>query len=238
MTTLAHLLHIERLGLAVAAARNVRDASHGRDMSADRVAVVTTVRQYHQAGYVPQNLDGTLHVGLIAGNQLQADQPASAIGHGTELGVPAAFCFSQALLLSGLTKMAGILVHLDVTGVDDFQLVWLRGSRRPGHQPPEHSPFGPATVEAVDAVPLAVAHRQLIPLTSGDEYPPDSTQSFEKIRRWTAPFTNVRSGPGLIELIFLRARKARPATLPQSLLRRARIAQILDFSTIHFVHTS
>ena len=193
----------------------------------DRVAIVAPVRQHHQAGDLAQHLRGTLHVRLVAGHQLESDQLSLAVGHRVELGVAAALRLSEALAFKGLGKVAGILVHLDVGCVDDLDLVSSRRLHGRFDHPLEDPALGPAVVEAVDAVPLAVAFGKLVPLAAGDENPPDAAQRFEKIGRRPAFFTNVRLVLARVELIFLRAQTARPASLSQNSSKQRQSAGFL-----------
>ena len=70
---------------------------------------------------------------------------------------------------------------------------------------PKVSLLRPAQVKAVDAVPFPKAGRELVPLAPGDQDPPDPIESFSKIGRLPALFSNVRSRLGRVKLIFLGA---------------------------------
>ena len=130
-------------------------------------------------------------------------------------------------------------MDLDVSGVDDFEGAAAMPTRMQGEQIGEDALLGPAQVETVDAVPLAVSSGKLVPHASGDQYPPDAIQSFSKIGRLAAFFTNVRFALPLVKLIFLGARTALPASEMRMSSCRANFALMaLDFKHFLFVHSA
>jgi hypothetical protein len=60
-------------------------------------------------------------------------------------------------------------------------------------------------MEPVNAVGFPESLRQLIPLGTRDQDPPDAVESFAKIGRLTALFANVRFAFERVKLIFLGA---------------------------------
>src|SRR5690606_1022949 len=201
--------------LPVLAPGDVGNAAFVENVLSDCIAVVALVAQHDEPSHLTEHFDGTLDVDFVPGNELEVDELAVAIGDRAELGVAATFGLSESLLFSGLGEVAGVLVDFHMGRVDDLELVNFGSPYSLLDHVLEHSPFGPSIVKAVDAIPLAVALGKLIPLAARDEDPPDAAQCFEKIRRRTALFANVRLALLVVKLIFLRARRARPASLSQ-----------------------
>ena len=111
-------------------------------------------------------------------------------------------------------------MDLDVSGVDDSNLAAIVGLDSGLKHPLKHTFLCPSKVESINAVPFSAAFGQLIPLCPGDHDPPNPTESFEKISQRTPSFQNVRLALLRIKLIFLRACKARPASLLHSLSKQ------------------
>jgi len=93
-------------------------------------------------------------------------------------------------------------MDLDVGGVDDFEGPASMPAGMQGEQLGEDALSRPAQVKAVNAVPPSISAGELVPHASGDQDPPDAIQSFSKIGRLAAFFTNVRFALPLLKLIF------------------------------------
>src|SRR5690606_10591210 len=97
---------------------------------------------------------------------------------GVELGVPAALGLSKSPRFRGLRMPAGVLVDLDVGGIDNFEAVLAVPLHMKVQQLGENTALCPTEMEAVDAVGFPEPLRQLIPLAAGDEDPPNAVESF------------------------------------------------------------
>ena len=81
-----------------------------------------------------------------------------------------------------------ILMNLHMGAIDDLKLIGVPCFGTQFEHASEHSSVCPSEVKTINSVSFAVYCRQLIPLRSCDQYPPDATQSFEKISRLAASF--------------------------------------------------
>jgi hypothetical protein len=242
MTALSDLLYIERLLLPVFPSRDVRKASLGKNIFTNGIAVVAAIGQHDEPIDLAENLFRALHVRFVAGHQFKIDKSSHAVSYSVELRVAPTLSLSKALPFRGLAEVTSILVDLDVSRVDDLKFVGLRCPNRRLNHRPKDTAFGPAIMEAVNAVPFTKALGKLIPLAPCNEDPPDTAQRFKKIARWTPFFTNVRFALAGVKLIFLRAQTARPASLSQNSSQQRQSAGIpcffKDFERFHFVHTA
>jgi hypothetical protein len=230
---------IKHFFLATLAPRNVRHSTSGMDMIPQGIAVIPFVRENDRPPDVADQPGRGFGVMLISRPEHQRKGFSPPVDARAELRVPPALGFPKCPGNSVLRMPARILMDLDVGGVDDFEGPASMPAGMQDEQVGENALPGPAQVEAVDAVPLAIPGGKLIPHASGDQNPPDAIQSFSKIGRLAAFFTNVRFALPLLKLIFLGARKARPASGMRMISCRGDSALIaLDFKHFHFVHTA
>ena len=72
-------------------------------------------------------------------------------------------------------------MNLNVGAIDDLELVCVPRLGTCFEHTPEHASVRPSEMESIDTVGFAIFFWQLVPLSSSNKYPPDTTQSFEKI---------------------------------------------------------
>ena len=125
---------------------------------------------------------------FVSGPEQQEQSLAVAVHTGVELRIAAALRLPKRPLFSRLRMPAGILMDLDVSGVDHLERAGFLLLRMDRQQLAEDAPARPAQVESIDAVPFSISLGKLVPDASRDEDPPDPVQSFSKIGRMTALF--------------------------------------------------
>ena len=186
-------------------------------MAAQRIVVVALVGEHDESPQLSKEFAGGLEFMLVARPQHEREHLAGEIDASVELRVPAALGFAQSPCFRASRMAAGILVNLDMGGVDDFETVRSMLADMKFQQIREDTALRPSQVESVNAVPFAKAPGKLVPLASGDQNPPDSVESFSKIGGFAAFFTNVRFPFAGVKLIFLGSRRARPALRRQDI---------------------
>src|SRR5271168_1921604 len=107
----------------VATGWNASPASPSPQLRPERVAVVALVGNGRRS---PQRRARRVlryvYIGRLSRGQAQTDGPSLTVHPGTELGIQAALGTPHRLILLATSGIAGILMHLDVAGVDKPQL--------------------------------------------------------------------------------------------------------------------
>src|SRR5690606_19769292 len=155
--------------------RDDRDAAAVLDIQSDRVAVVGLVGEHEAAiDESAYGIHGADAVMLVAADKPHAQREADHVDRGGNLGVAASLGLSKFLPVSGKRMLRGVLMRLDVRGVEHHrnrEAAVATGD--PLEDPIPHSGLAPSAEASPHAVVLAASAGELVPHRSGAEYPPD-----------------------------------------------------------------
>lgn len=213
----AEARQIDRLGLPVAFSGDVLESAHGFDVPSKGVVVVSLVGEHDDCAQLSKEFTSGLRFMLITGSEDERQRLAGEIDTGIEFRVSSPLGLAECPCFRASRVATGILMNLDVGGVDDLETIRAMPADVNFEQLCKDIPLRPAQVETIDAIPFAETLRELVPLASSDQNPPDAVESFSNIGGFTAFFTNVRFAFERIKLIFLGSGRARPASSRQDI---------------------
>ncbi|MDQ8187796.1 hypothetical protein QEH53_19560 [Pelagicoccus sp. SDUM812002] len=165
--------------LAVGARRYDRDAAASFDVAADRVAIVSLVGKQeapvYESAYGIHRADTVV---IVPADQPHAQRQPDHVHGSGYLRVATASGFAKLLILNGKRMLRGVLVSLDVLGVEhhrDGEVAVPVGDAFEDPRP--HSAFAPTSETSPDAVVLAEPAGKLVPHRTGAQNPPDTVES-------------------------------------------------------------
>ena len=117
----------------------------------------------------PRRLGQHTHIGSLAQRQRHLHRPSAAIDPRRQLGVESALGAANGLMLLAAGRVAGVLMHLDVTGVDKTQGAASFPCQRLEQARPQAA-LAPAPPARIDRTPRPVKRWQIAPRTTGAQH--------------------------------------------------------------------
>lgn len=189
MPVLPEVMIIKDFFLPVVFDRYHREPIPFLDLFAKLVGIIGLVPENDGIGNVSEAFTGRCHLVTIAGHEEDSHGLAEFVDDTVNLGVPPALGLSKRLIGRVSRMTTRILVSLDVTAVDDFETDGLSFAGGDDFQHPgPDSPVAPSVEVAVDAVPIPISRRQIVPLASRHQNIPNPIQIFSKIEAFAPSF--------------------------------------------------